>query len=95
MVKTFEMSCILSGTDCSLLQHSGHYFLRVCERLVQRRPTKCLMLQSRGFLEAQDLITEQLLRDRFITALPLSPCTDALATRLADMFYSLMHRRVD
>ena len=95
MVKASQLSRICSSIDGSLVDHGRYHLLRACQRLAQGGPTSHLLLPGRSFLEAEDVIAEQLLRDCFITALPLGPCADALSTRLADVLYGLVHRLVD
>ena len=95
MIEAFELGRVSSSIDGSLVDHGRDHLLRASKRLAQGGPTSHLLLPGRSFLEAEDVIAEQLLRDCFITALPLGPCADALATRLADVLYGLVHRLVD
>ena len=95
MIKAFELGRVFSSIDGSLVDHGRYHLLRASKRLAQGGPTSHLLLPGRSFLEAEDVVAEQLLRDCFITALPLGPCAEALTTRLADVLYGLVHRLVD
>ena len=95
MIKAFELARVFGSIDGSLVDHGRYHLLRASKRRAQGGPTSHLLLPGRSFLEAEDVIAEQLLRDCFITALPLGPCAEALTTRLADVLYGLVHRLVD
>ena len=95
MIKAFELARVFGSIDGSLVDHGRYHLLRASKRRAQGGPTSHPLLPGRSFLEAEDVVAEQLLRDCFITALPLGPCAEALTTRLADVLYGLVHRLVD